>query len=443
MSVLSKNDKVPEKMLEHEKIEWQWGEALMAPEVDMPLVLDLMSKIINHCDAHQLDIGKHQVKFYEDRPVGEHLFFHIFKLARFGFRHYTVPTAIMEYWDRARDNRRKKEKELERPLPIQSSVQFDATKTSVLADGGEGLGETQVDQLLAVLFEKGFKIDRADPNEGLWWLEQLQKSPQLFKRILSEGLNPRLKLIGGEEILLSAASIASPEIAKLLIDAGASVASKGRNGMTALMLAASRHTAGAAEMVKLLMEEGARLNVQNDTGFTALHFAAGRGNRACISVLVKHRARVDLLDNKGRTPLHHVAIYGASNIQERGAIIAELISAGAYINAKDAQGHTPLHLAASQGNFEMVKLLIEHGARADVKNKKAKSSLDIARQKGHQEIAIFLEQMELTQKEHYELSKIGQPIGLIKMKKYHGRDTDGVLASNQQQTVQPLRKKNL
>jgi ankyrin repeat protein len=53
----------------------------------------------------------------------------------------------------------------------------------------------------------------------------------------------------------------------------------------------------------------------------------------------------------------HVAV-----IRDEIAIARELIGLGIEINARGDLGHTPLHEAASIGNIDMVKLLVDSGA---------------------------------------------------------------------------------
>ena len=53
----------------------------------------------------------------------------------------------------------------------------------------------------------------------------------------------------------------------------------------------------------------------------------------------------------------HVAV-----IRNDYEIAKELIELGIQINARGDLGHTPLHEAASMGNLNMVKLLVESGA---------------------------------------------------------------------------------
>lgn len=77
-----------------------------------------------------------------------------------------------------------------------------------------------------------------------------------------------------------------------------------------------------------------------------------------VTMLIKNKADINALDNKGNTVFHYMAKnkYGTE-------IVELLIEKGADINAKNKNGETPLHFAAkNESGFEIVKLLIDNGA---------------------------------------------------------------------------------
>ena len=61
-------------------------------------------------------------------------------------------------------------------------------------------------------------------------------------------------------------------------------------------------------------------------------------------------------DEEGNTPLHRVCEKGAD------ALILPLIQYQALLDARNAAGKTPLELAAQNGFYEPVKILIGQGA---------------------------------------------------------------------------------
>lgn len=53
-------------------------------------------------------------------------------------------------------------------------------------------------------------------------------------------------------------------------------------------------------------------------------------------------------------------------VENKYVEIKKLINLGANINLQDYYGRTPLHIASSNNNFELVKLLVENGAKTDI-----------------------------------------------------------------------------
>jgi ankyrin repeat protein len=96
---------------------------------------------------------------------------------------------------------------------------------------------------------------------------------------------------------------------------------------------------------------------------TPLHRAAARNNANAIEALVArsyYSFNIETGDQYGRTALWHAAAAGACNA------IESLIRLGASINLTDDMGRSPLHAACRGGHDDAVKLLRQHGARADI-----------------------------------------------------------------------------
>ncbi len=96
---------------------------------------------------------------------------------------------------------------------------------------------------------------------------------------------------------------------------------------------------------------------------SALHFAAAWGRLACVQLLLERGAAVDSLNDDGVTPL----LCAASYQDDRQAACARLLlSHGAAIDAADPIGARPLHRAASSGNLECLRLLLERSSASAV-----------------------------------------------------------------------------
>jgi ankyrin repeat protein len=122
-------------------------------------------------------------------------------------------------------------------------------------------------------------------------------------------------------------------------------------------------------------------------GFTALHFACFFGQVEAARLLLKHGAAVDVVAaNATRVmPLHSAA--SARNLEAARL----LLERGAPVNARQQGGWVPIHAAAQNGDRGMVELLLGHGADSSVVNDAGKTAAEVAREKGHAEIAGLLE----------------------------------------------------
>jgi serine/threonine-protein phosphatase 6 regulatory ankyrin repeat subunit B len=105
---------------------------------------------------------------------------------------------------------------------------------------------------------------------------------------------------------------------------------------------------------------------ENKRGLTPLHVAAAYGHLPVVQTLLKHGAEVNAKDHMGSTPLFYAV--GRDQI----SVARELLSHGADVNiavehrvAGVSAGKviTPLVLAVRRANPQMVRLLIQHGAR--------------------------------------------------------------------------------
>lgn len=208
---------------------------------------------------------------------------------------------------------------------------------------------------------------------------------------------------GGTSALLVAVTNANYELAAVLLDKGADPnasaqgwtalhqlawtrrppiqhglpnAVQGGN-MTSLELAKKLIERGANPNARLTKEpsDGAR-NILNRLGSTPFLQAAKLGDVPYMRFLLEHGADPSITTEEGATPMMAAAGVGIWHVGESAGTNEEAFEAvklcferGNDVNAVDVNGDTALHGAVHRGANEVVKFLVEKGAKMDVPNK--------------------------------------------------------------------------
>ena len=196
----------------------------------------------------------------------------------------------------------------------------------------------------------------------------------------------------------------SAEIAKLLVEAGANVNAADYLGQTPLEWAAKY---ASHDIVQMLIKAGADVNAESRYGTVLM-----AGTRVAIAKLLID-AGADVNAGTIMSPLANAAKYGNAELirllVEKGAKVNDpkdppihwagkpeaakaLLEAGADVNQRNANGETALHLAMSAWSptAETVKLLLEAGADVKAKSATGATPLHAAIQLGKPEIAKLL-----------------------------------------------------
>uniref|UniRef100_A0A2K6F7D6 Ankyrin repeat and SOCS box containing 3 n=1 Tax=Propithecus coquereli TaxID=379532 RepID=A0A2K6F7D6_PROCO len=92
---------------------------------------------------------------------------------------------------------------------------------------------------------------------------------------------------------------------------------------------------------------------------SAVGRAARQGNVKVLRKLLRKGRSVDVADNRGWMPIHEAAYH---NSIECLRMLIHADSSENYIKAKTFEGFCALHLAASQGHWKIVQILLEAGA---------------------------------------------------------------------------------
>ncbi|KDN51501.1 hypothetical protein RSAG8_00046, partial [Rhizoctonia solani AG-8 WAC10335] len=92
-------------------------------------------------------------------------------------------------------------------------------------------------------------------------------------------------------------------------------------------------------------------------------------------------------DTNAEDSVHGYAVGG--NLEKLGELLTEQPE---LVNSRDEFEYTPLHLATDRGHLEAVRLLLDKGADALLKDQDGDTSLEIATAAKHQAIAELLQE---------------------------------------------------
>ena len=280
------------------------------------------------------------------------------------------------------------------PLPLIDAVKnVDREAVRSLLKQGANVNATQADGATALhwasyrddlesadlLIRSGANVNaRNDLGATPLWAACQNGSESMVRRLLTAGANPNAALLLGETPVMVAARSGNLAVVELLAAKGANVNARAARGQTALMWAvAQKHP----EVVKVLIAHGADIHARSDSwtevmavsphGYldynraiphgsdTALMFAARVDDLASAKLLVAAGANVNDEDAWGVSAVVLAAHSGFTDVVEF------LLEKGANANS-DRAGFTALHEAVMRRDENLVKVLLDHGADANL-----------------------------------------------------------------------------
>jgi len=176
-----------------------------------------------------------------------------------------------------------------------------------------------------------------------------------IRSYLDEGLDPDKEDDEGNTLLMSAIRAGRAEVVSLLIERDADVNSPNDEGVTPLMLSV---LSGELQIAEIIGEHGGDVSDQDRIRKkTALMLAVERGDRGLVRLLLSYEsADVHQVDIRRASALFLSSYFDVPSISE------DLLFAGAEVDQEDMWGRTPLMVASMFGNVRTVLIMLEHGA---------------------------------------------------------------------------------
>lgn len=142
---------------------------------------------------------------------------------------------------------------------------------------------------------------------------------------------------------------------------------------------------GEITTVQDALNNGFDVNTTDANKRTLLMLAAYNGHNQIIELLVANGADVNLRDTINRTALMFASTGPfVSTVQS-------LLQSGAQPNLTDDQENwTAAMMAAAEGQLEVLKVLVAHGADLKMVDVDGESSLDFAKANGHTQVADYI-----------------------------------------------------
>ncbi|KAJ7071594.1 ankyrin repeat-containing domain protein [Mycena amicta] len=181
--------------------------------------------------------------------------------------------------------------------------------------------------------------------------------------------------------LQAAAARGHIEVVQLLLDKGTTIDGDEGSYGNALQAAA---LAGHTEVVQFLINSGATVDWAKGDYGNALQAAAHEGHTKIVQILLDKGANVDMAGGGYGTALQVAALNGHTEIVE------SLLHNGANVNWAGGDSKSALQVASQQGHAEIVQLLLDKGADIDAETSGYGNALYAAAEQGHTEIIRLL-----------------------------------------------------
>jgi ankyrin repeat protein len=291
---------------------------------------------------------------------------------------------------------------------LKSAIANKADLNALDKNGSPALNSAVIwADLTKIMVDAGANVNNAGKSDMTpLMMATMMSIPESMKLLLDAGADPKFAMKNGMTILHYATWRSNcAECVQLLVDKGVDVNAKDKNGETPITIMMTASTAKSRaetviyttnaykaagittmpdkymnpkesdwsnpdELIEILIKAKADVNASNAVGTTPLITAAFFNKAPLMKTLIDAGADVNQADKMGVTPIMQAAARGSKDA------IEVLLNAGVDINKTfkwydvkmqaDLKDFTLLAMAASQKNVELVKYLIERGAKCTI-----------------------------------------------------------------------------
>lgn len=179
-----------------------------------------------------------------------------------------------------------------------------------------------------------------------------KNNEELIDYFISKEANLNLADSDGCASIHIAAKVGSIKLISKLMQNGAKIAKKSKNGRTIFHFAVfCKMPFIFKELLSLCEYLDININTPDRLGRIPLHYACEQGVISVVHELLKLHSDVSKRDVDMMMPIHFAAING------NPSIIQLLINYGSSVYVKDCSLRTPLHMACESGSYDTVRFL--------------------------------------------------------------------------------------
>ena len=200
--------------------------------------------------------------------------------------------------------------------------------------------------------------------------------PEVVAYLLAQGADIEQRKLNGETPLTIAIQFNRSRTAMLLLDRGADPNAPGKSEASPLIVAAySRNE----QIVRELLSRGANKDTADKTGKTAIIYAAGLGLGTVVEQLIATGVSVNARYGNELTVLMWAAGH-SDDVRDEAALetVQLLVSKGARLDDVDNRGRSAIMIAAELGHAGIVAFLRGAGATTTLRDLAGATALDLA-----------------------------------------------------------------